>query len=317
MLLSDIRRYLKHGTLPQLRAFEASARLGSVTRAARELHMAQATASVQIKKLSETIGLPLFEQVGRRIYLTDAGRRVYSSCDEVFRAFSTLEGTLTDLRSLASGELHLAASTAARYLAPRLLGAFVQEHPGVEVALHIDNHGGLIERLDRNADDLYLFVEAPARREVVAQALLSNPLVVFARHDHPLTAERRIPLGRLAREPFLIREPGSGTRATVLRLFAHRGLAPRIQMELSSDEAIREAIADGLGVSILPRHTLALEPENEELACLDAEGFPLPSQWHLVYPVGKRLSAAARAFLDLARLRAKRLAGQGEAAAAG
>ena len=301
----EIRRYLKHGTLTQLRAFEASARLGSFTRAAQELFISQAAASVQIKKLTETVGMPLFEQVGRRFYLTDAGRTVYEGCNEVFRALSALEQALADMRGLASGRLRLAVTTTARYFAPRLLGAFAQRNPGIEVSLQIHNRHTLIERLAGNEDDLYMFVEPPAQPEVAAQAILPNPLVVFARGDHPLAAERNIPFARVAREPFLMREPGSGTRMIAQRLFARHGLSPRVRMELGTDEAIREAILAGLGVSILSRYSVAMEPARSGLVCLDVEGFPLESHWHFVYPVGKCLSASARAFMDFSRVEAK------------
>lgn len=304
---SNIRRFLKHGTLPQLRVFEASARLGNFTRAAQELHMAQPTASVQIKKLSETVGLPLFEQVGKRVYLTEAGRRVYEGCNDLFRALSSLEESLNEMRGLASGQLRLAATSTAKYFAPRLLGAFIQHHPGIEVSLQIHNRRTLIERLAANEDDLYLFAGPPAEREVVVQAILPDPLVVFARNDHPLAAEKNIAFARFASEPFLVREPGSGTRMVALKLFEQHGLAPRIRMELSTDEAIREAILAGLGVSILSRYSLGLELEATKLACLDVEGFPLERHWHFVYPVGKQLSVTARAFMDFARVEARSL----------
>jgi DNA-binding transcriptional LysR family regulator len=307
MLQSDIRRYLKHGTLPQLRAFEASARLGSFTRAAQELHMAQATASVQIKKLSETVGLPLFEQVGKRIQLTEAGHRVYAGCSEVFRALSDMEQALAEMRGVASGRLRLAVPSTAKHFASRLLSAFVQRNPGIHASLQIHDRLALTERLGNNEDDLYMFVEPPDEREVVAQAVVPNPLVVLACRDHPLAGENDIPFARLANEPFLMREPGSGTRMIILRLFARHGLAPRIRMELSSDEAIREAVLAGLGVSVLPRYALGVEPLLSKLICLDVEGFPLESHWHFVYPVGKRLSVAARAFMDFARVEAKSL----------
>ena len=303
----DIRRYLKHGTLPQLRAFEASARLGSFTRAAQELHMSQATASVQIKKLTETVGLPLFEQVGKRIYLTDAGQQLYALCNDVFRVLSGFEQTLNEMRGLAAGHLRLAVTSTARHFAPRLLGAFAQRNPGIEASLQIHNRRTLIERLMNNEDDLYVFIEPPEQPEVAVQAILPNPLAVFARRDHPLAREKRIAFARLAAEAFLMREPGSGTRLIVLREFARHGLAPKIRMELSSDEAIREAILAGLGVSILSRYTLGLEPVPDRLVCLDVEGFPLESHWHFVYPVGKRLSVAARAFMDFTRVEAKTL----------
>lgn len=304
---SDIRRYLKHGTLPQLRAFEASARLGSLTRAAHELHMAQATASVQVKKLSETVGLPLFEQVGNRIQLTPAGERVYAGCGEVFRALCAMEQGLAGMRGSASGSVQLAAPATAGYFARRLLDGFVQRNPGVQPSLQVYDRPALLERLARHQDDLYLFVEPPEEREVVAQAIVPNPLVVLATRDHPLAVGEDISFARLAVEPLLLREPGSGTRLVILRLFARHGLTPRIRMELPSDEAIREAILAGLGVSILPRYTPGLPPLLSRLVCLDVEGFPLESHWHIVYPLGKRVSAAARGFMDFARAEAKTL----------
>jgi LysR family transcriptional regulator, low CO2-responsive transcriptional regulator len=313
MLQPNIRRYLKHGTLPQLRVFEASARLGNFSLAALELHMAQPTASVQIKKLTETIGLPLFEQVGRRVYLTDAGRRLYAGCHEVFRALSTIEETLNGLRSMENGHLRLAVCSTGKYFAPRMLGAFIQRYPGVEASLEIHNRKALMERLANNEDDLYVFASPLERDDVVTQALLPNPLVVFARDDHPLAKARQISFERIAAEPFLMREPGSGTRLIAATLFERRGIAPKISMELNDDEAIKEAILAGLGVAIMSRFTLGLEPEASRLICLDVDGFPLENHWYFAYPVGKQLSATARAFTDFARLEAKVLVMQGVA----
>jgi DNA-binding transcriptional LysR family regulator len=303
----EIRRYLRHGTLPQLRAFEATARLGSLTRAAEELHIAQATVSVQIKKLTETIGVPLFEVVANRLQLTEAGQRAYSSCQEMFRVLAAMEQTLGALRSQASGALSLAVPPSARHFASRLLDRFAERHPGVGPTLQIHDRQALIERLGADRDDLYLFVEPPLGREVVAQAVVPNPLVVLASAAHPLAQESDIPFARFATEPLIVREPGSGVRMITLRLFAQHGLAPKFHMELGSDEAIREAILAGLGVGILPRYTLGLDPLLCRLVCLDVVGFPLESHWHFVYPVGRRLSAAARAFMDFARVEAKGL----------
>lgn len=303
----NIGRYLRHGTLPQLRLFEASVRLGSLARAAQELHMAPPTATAQIHKLTETVGLPLLEQVGKRMYPTDVGRRVYDGCNDVFRALGSLEEALDDIRGLATGQLSIAVASAARYFAPRLLGAFAQLHPGIRTSLHIDNGGALMERLHRNEDDLYLVADPPAG-EMVVQAIVPNPLVVVARADHPLAGVRNIAFDRFAQEPFLMREPGSGTRDAALKVFARHGLVPKTRMELSSNEAIREAILAGVGVSILSRYTLGIEAEPTGLVCLDVEGFPLESHWHFAYPLGKHLSSAARAFMEFARTEAKTLA---------
>jgi len=310
MAQADIGRYLKHGTLPQLRVFEASVRLGCFARAAEELHMAPPTVSVQMRKLAETVGAPLFEQVGRRIYVTETGRRLHASCTDVFRALSDFERTMGELRGLHSGQLRIAATSAARHFMPRLLGAFVQGHPGIATTLQVYNRAALLERLARNADDLILFADAPRERELVVQTVLSNPLVVFARADHPLARQHAIPMRRLAAEPFLLREEGSGTRDAALQLFARHGVAPPIRMELGSDEAIREAVLAGAGLAILPRHVFGLEPEPAALACLDAEDFPLESRWQFAWPQGKCLSAAAHAFIDFTRQQAKALAEQ-------
>jgi DNA-binding transcriptional LysR family regulator len=307
---TSIRRYLKHGTLPQLRVFEASVRLGSLARAAEELHMAPPTASVQIKKLSDTIGAPLLEQIGKRMYPTDIGRRVYDGCNEVFRAFGSLESALQDLRTLGSGDLRVAVISSARYFAPRLLSAFAQRHPCIHTALHVGNSADLAQRLHRNEDDLFLVADVPASADLVIQSLVPNPLVVVARADHPLAHRRDIPFEEFAREPFLIRELGSGTRAAALELFDRHRIAPAIRMELGSNEAVREAIRSGLGVSILARYALGLEAEPDGLAYLDVQGFPLESHWQLAYRTGKYLSASARAFLELARNEGRLMAAQ-------
>jgi DNA-binding transcriptional LysR family regulator len=307
MSQSKIHRYLKHGVLPQLTVFEAVARLGGFTRAAEELFLAQPTVSVQIKKLTETVGMPLFEQVGKRVHLTATGRHLYTACQEVFQTLSHLEDTFSDMRGLKSGSLQLGVISTGKYFAPRMLAAFVQQHPGIDVSLHIHNRQTLIERLAGNADDLYIFANPPHEPEVVTQMILPNPLVVYARADHPLAREKNIPFERFAQEPFLIREPGSGTRMVAQRIFDQHGLKPWIRMELSTSEAIKQAILAGLGVSILSRYTLGLDVQQTQLITLDVEGFPLEHHWYFVYPSGKQLSLVAKSFMDFVRVEARQL----------
>lgn len=301
MLQSKIHRYLKHGTLPQLSAFEAVARLGNFTRAAEELYMAQPTVSVQIKKLTETIGLPLFEQVGNHVHLTETGRELQTACREIFQVLVKIDDRLSSIRGLESGRLQLAVSSTGKYFAPRMLAAFVQKHPGVDVSLQIHNRQTLLERLANNTDDLYLFADPPGDVEVVVQQILPNPMVVFARSDHVLAKQECIPFERLAQEPFLMREPGSGTRTVTEEIFARHGLRPQIRMELSNNEAIKQAILAGLGVSIMSRYTLGLEAEQDQLVTLDVEDFPLERHWYFVYPIGKQIPVVAQAFMDFTR----------------
>lgn len=304
---SNIRRYLKHGMLPQLRVFEAVSRRGSFTRAAEELHMAQPTVSVQIKKLTETIGVPLLEQVGKRVHPTAAGRELYGACRDIFDRLARIEERLSDCRALKAGSLRIAAGTTAKYLAPRLLAEFVKVYPGIEVSLQVNCRQALLQRLAENADDLYIFGNPPEEEDIVVQRILPNPLVAFAPVDHPLAREARIPFARFAREPLLVREPGSGTRMAVDRVFTTRNTEPAIRMELGSDEAIKEAMLAGLGVAILCRHSLGFDLDPAELATLDIEGFPIESYWHLVYPVGKQLSLVTQTFIEFVRNEAQRM----------
>lgn len=304
---SAIRRYLRHGMLPQLVVFETAARLGSFTRAAEALHMAQPTVSTQIRKLSDTLGLTLFEHIGRRVHLTPAGRALHEGCLQLFSSIERIEETLTGLRSLEHGRLRLAVGTGGKYLAPRLLAAYFERHPKIDVSVQSLNRQALIDRLAANEDDLYLFANPPEDQEIVCQPILDNPMVVFARPDHPLAGRRGIPFTELAGEPFLMREPGSGTRLVAGELFEKHRIEPTVRMELSSDEAIEQAIVAGLGIAILPRHTYGLESTRPRLVELDVRGLPLVRRWQFVYPVGKQISPAARAFMDLVRVEARRI----------
>lgn len=315
MVQTKIRRYLKHGTLPQLSVFEAVARLGSFTKAAEELYMAQPTVSVQMKKLSETVGLPLIEQIGKGIYLTEAGRVLQASCHDVFSTLAKVEHDLANIRGMSTGRLQLAVSTTGKYFAPRVLAEFVKQHPNVEVSLQIHNRAELLERMSKNLDDLYVFDSLPGDVDVVTQVILPNPMVPYANASHPLAAEKRIPFRRFAEEPFLMREAGSATRMIARQKFAEQGCEPKVRMELSTNEAIKQAIIAGLGVSIMSRYTMGLDVVHEQLVVLDVEGFPLEHNWVFAYPVGKQLPVVAQGFMDFTRRTAKTLVSDHLAAA--
>jgi DNA-binding transcriptional LysR family regulator len=289
---------MRHSTLRQLEVFAAIARLGSFTRAAEELHLTQPTVSMQVKKLTDAVGLPLYEQVGKKIYLTDAGRALHGFTRGLLDHFARFEMTLADMKGLKQGTLRLAVVTTAKYFAPRLLGPFCQQYPGIEVSLKVSNRERVLERLTGNEDDLYILGQPPQELDVMAEPFLENPLVVLAPAGHPLVGKRRIPLTRLAQEPFLVRETGSGTRAATERLFDEHGLRLKVRMELGSNEAIKQAIVGGLGVSVLSHHTLALGAPMGQLGILDVEGFPIVRHWYATYPTGKQLSVVARTFLD-------------------
>jgi DNA-binding transcriptional LysR family regulator len=286
-------------TLRQLAIFEAMARHESVTRAAEELYLTQPTASMQVKKLSDALGVPLFEQVGRRIHLTDAGRELYESCQEIFGSLGRLEMGIAEMRGLKRGMLKISVVTTAKYFAPHVMGTFKGEHPGIQVSLKVSNRERILDRLADNEDDLYIMGRKPEDGvEVEAIRIAPNPLVTIAARDHPLVGEPNIPLARLAEEPFIDREPGSGIREATHNLLGSQGLAPNTIMELSSNEAIKHTVASGMGISVLSLHSLTLEGTRGPLAILDVEGMPIERYWYVVYPKGKKLSAVARAFLD-------------------
>lgn len=288
---------MRRTTFRQFEVFEAIARLGSFTRAAEELHLTQPTVSMQIKKLTDAVGLPLFEQLGKRIHLTDAGHALLATCREISEQLSRFEMTVSDMKGLKKGRLRLAVVTTAKYFAPRLLGTFCQQYPGIEVALKVTNRERVLERIQDNLDDLYITGQPPEELEVECLPFLENPLVVLAPTGHPLARKKRIPLKRLAQEPFLMREPGSGTRQALERLLEKHGLKVNVRMELGSNEAIKQTIASGLGVAVLSRHTLALDAGTSQIAILDVEHFPIRRHWYVSWPKGKQLSVVARTFL--------------------
>ncbi len=253
---------------------------------------------MQVKQLSKAVGLPLFEQVGKRLYLTEAGKELYTTCRELFDRLAQFEISIANLKGLKQGTLRLAVVTTAKYVIPRLLGPFCQRYPGIDVSLTVDNHERIIDSLIDNRDDLYIMSQPPDDLDVTIHPFLENPLVVLAWRNHPLAKEKAIPLKRMSEEPFIMREPGSGTRKAVQKLFDDQGLELKVKLDLGSNEAIKQAIAGGLGISVLSIHTLALEGPNSPLTILDVEGFPIQRYWYVVYPAGKQLSIIAQAFFE-------------------
>ncbi len=299
---------MNQATLHQLRVFEAAARHGSFTRAAEELFLTQPTISMQIKQLTKSVGIPLFEQVGKRLYLTEAGRELSATCQEIFNALAQFEMKVADLKGLKQGQLRLAVITTAKYFIPRLLGSFCQLYPGIEISLQVTNHEGIVERMASNQDDLYIMSQIPEHLDINYQAFLENPLIVLAPVNHPLAGEKNIPISKLSNEPFIMREPGSGTRRAVQKLFDENDVKVKVKLELGSNEAIKQAIAGGLGISVLSRHTLM--PYAEDLTILDVEHFPIKRDWYMVYPNGKQLSIVGRTYFEYLLEAAKQFASE-------
>ena len=297
MIKAQVGQLARRISLRQLQVFEAVARLLSYTRAAEELFLSQPTVSMQIKKLETDIGLPLTEQIGKKISLTEAGVALYQSTKDILGTLERFEMQIDDQKGLRTGQLRIAAVTTANYFAPRLIGKFTQDYPGINISLEIGNREQILDRMGNNMDDVYLVGKPPESSELDFQPYLENPMVVVAPIDHALAGREPIPLEAIAEYPFIIREQGSGTRIVVEKLFAEAGYSLNIRMELGSNESIKQGITGGLGVAVISLHTLT-SGDLTELTILNVKGFPISWRWYVGRPRGKRLSVVAKTFID-------------------
>lgn len=284
-------------TLRQLQIFRAVARDASYTRAAEALNLTQPAVFTQVRQMEDTLGHVLIERIGKRLFLTEAGRTVLETAREVLEAIDRMDMHLADLGGLARGRLRIAAVSTAKYQVPGHLGAFCRRHPGIDVALTVGNREELLARFAANEDDLYILGTVPDDLDAEHRIFARNLLVLVAPPDHPLARQAAVAPDSLAGEIFVMRERGSGSRSAAERFFAAHGLAPRVRMELGSNEAVKQAVAAGLGLSVISRGTALLELQHGVLRELPVTGFPLVRDWHVAWPRGKHLSLAARAFL--------------------
>ncbi|MDH5632301.1 MAG: LysR family transcriptional regulator [Gammaproteobacteria bacterium] len=285
-------------TFRQLQVFRSVARHLSYTQAAQELHLSQPAVSMQVKQLEENLGLPLFEQMGKKTYLTDAGHEFYNYSQEINRLLNEAGEVLENLKGVRGGRLSVSVASTANYFATRLLADFSRQHSDITISLDVTNRRSLLDQLINNETDLVIMGKPPEGLDLVTEPFMDNPLVVIGPPDHPLVSEQDIPMSRLQQETFVVREPGSGTRIAMERFFSQQGVHLTTGMEMTSNEAIKQAVEAGLGLGIVSIHTLTLELETRRLAILDAQSFPILRHWYVVHRQGKRLSPAAMAFRD-------------------
>jgi DNA-binding transcriptional LysR family regulator len=289
----------KLGTLRQLEIFLKVADVGGIMQAAEQLHLTQPSVSMQVKKLSDVIGLPLYEQIGRKIFLTDAGRSVAAASREILDALNRLDMQLNDLKGVKGGRLSIAVVTSAKYFLPHLLGPFCRRYPGIHVEFKVGNREQILERLANNQDDMYFFSHPPADMNIQCHPFLPNPLVVMASANHPLAGRKNLHWNDLLNERFLLREQGSGTRYAVLQHLQQHGLKIKtaMSMTIESNEAIKHAVMANLGIAVLSAYSL-VHAEEEGLVQLDVQEFPVMTVWQLVHLQEKKLSIVAQRFLE-------------------
>jgi DNA-binding transcriptional LysR family regulator len=280
----------------QMRLFLALADTGSVTAAARACHVTQPTASMQLREITDAVGVPLYEVISRRVFLTDAGHDLARTARSIADAWDAFGQRIDGVKGLARGRLKVAVVSTAKYFVPRLLGTFCARYPEIDIALEVLNRDGVLARLHDNLDDLYIMSMPPTDIEIEDQVFMPNPLVVIAATTHSLASRRKLALADLGRSRFILRERGSGTRMAVDAHFKRHGFKPDVRLELGSNEAIREAVAANLGLAVVSRHALQAKAADYGVAVLKVAGFPVESNWHVVHRKGKQLSPIASVF---------------------
>jgi len=287
---------MRNVTLRQMKVFAVVARHLSFTRAARELHLTQPAVSQQIRLLEQEVGLPLFEKIGRKVHLAPAGEELLRYANQTLELLREASESLAAMRGLRRGVLKLGAVSTAKYFAPSLLSAFTPAYPEVTIKFAVGNRGEIIKQLAANEIDLVIMGRPPRELDTIAEPFAKHPLIIIASPGHPLARRRRIALQQLASQQFLIREEGSGTRASMEYVFRERQVPFRVSMEVSSNETIKQAVMANMGISFISAHTVGLELAAGKLASLDVIGLPIVRDWYVIHLREKHLAPIAAAF---------------------
>jgi DNA-binding transcriptional LysR family regulator len=285
-------------TFRQLRLFLALAETGSVSAAAKAMHVTQPTASMQLKEISASVGLPLYEVIGKKVFLTEVGKALVVTAREITQSLASFEQLTYATKGIAKGHLRIAVVSTAKYFMPRLIGSFCKRYPMIDVSLEILNRDGVLGRLRQNTDDLYIMSMPPDDVVLIDEVLMPNPIVLIAASADPLAKQKNVTMGDLKSRRFILRESGSGTRMTADQYFRRKKFRPDIRLELGSNEAIKESVAGGLGIGVISQYALHGHQKEHGVRVIDVDEFPLKSSWHLVHLAAKNLSPIALAFKD-------------------
>ena len=285
-------------TFRQLRLFLALAETGSVSAAAKAMHVTQPTASMQLKEISASVGLPLYEVIGKKVFLTEVGKALVVTAREVTQSLASFEQLTYATKGIAKGHLRIAVVSTAKYFMPRLIGSFCKRYPMIDVSLEILNRDGVLGRLRQNTDDLYIMSMPPDDVVLIDEVLMPNPIVLIAASADPLAKQKNVTMGDLKSRRFILRESGSGTRMTADQYFRRKKFRPDIRLELGSNEAVKESVAGGLGIGVISQYALHGHQKEHGVRVVEVDEFPLKSSWHLVHLAAKNLSPIAQAFKD-------------------
>lgn len=273
---------MKNVTVRQLQVFVEAAERLSLARAAERLNLTPSAVSFQIKQIELQTGFALFERVGRRVALTDAGTLLAEYARVVLRSLQEADQAMMALKGTTGGRVRLGLASTSKYIVPHMIARFRAAYPGVTVHLQEGNRARVLQLLTRGTIDLAVMGQPPEDAGVLAERFAPHPSIIIAAAGHRLAAAPSLPLNALAGEPFVMREDGSGTKAMTEGHFRNAGFQPRIAMVSSSNEMIKQAVMAGMGLALLSQHTCSLELALGLLAALPVEGFPLMRSWYIV-----------------------------------
>lgn len=296
-----MRKELQRITLRQLQVFCSLCGTLSYSRTAEEMALTQPAVSLQMRQLEELVGQPLFEYVGRKLYLTEAANSLLAASGDIFNRLEILDMQLSALQGTLHGELRLAVASSIQYLTPHLLAAFRQRHPEVSFRLEVCTRAEVIRRLRDNLDDVVLMGMVPADRALDFFPFLNNPVIAVAAPDHPLVGAQVLALAELESQMVLLREVGSGVRKACDEFFQQKRVHLQQMMQMGSEETVVQSAIAGLGIGLVSAHSAAPWVQNGQLARLDFVDLPLFRSWCAVHARGKRLSPVAEAFLAFLR----------------
>lgn len=283
-------------TFRQMRLFMALAETGSVSAAARRVHVTQPTASMGLKEITDAVGVPLYEVVARKVHLTQLGHELAKTARAISAEWEVFEQQADGIKGLTRGKLKVAVVSTAKYFIPRILGAFCAKYPQIDISLEVLNRDGVVKRLEDNLDDLYIMSQPPLNIDIDDEIFMPNPLLLVAPKQHAFAKKKNFEINSLKNEKFIFREKGSGTRMTTDAHFKKLKFKADVRLELGNNEAIKQAVIGGLGLAVLSKYSLAERADQDDVAILKCKDFPIKSSWHIVSPKGKKLSPIATIF---------------------
>ncbi len=284
-------------TLNQLKIFLKVTQTSSITKAAEELHLTQPAVSIQLKNFQEQFDMPLTEVVGRQLYITDFGREVAVTAEKILEGISELDFKTHTHKGQLTGRLKLSIVSTGKYVMPYFLADFLKLHPGIELVMDVTNKSKVLESLENNEVDFSLVSILPEGMALDHVRLMQNKLFLVSNHQQAFP--RKMYDYKIFEEiPLIYREQGSGTRLVMERFLQRNKITVLKKMELTSNEAVKQAVIAGLGCSIMPLIGIKNELGNGELQIIPVKKFPLKTDWHLIWLKNKKFSAAAGAYLS-------------------